>query len=63
MKEHESTKEELIQFVESLNQEQFSKLESFFDNLPKLNKKMELKCGKCGFDHSIEMEGLESFFG
>lgn len=60
---HESTKEELIQFVESLNQEQFSKLESFFDNLPKLNKKMELKCGKCGFDHSIEMEGLESFFG
>jgi hypothetical protein len=59
----ESTKEELVQFVESLNQEQFSKLETFFDNLPSLNKKMEIKCSKCGFDHSIEMEGLESFFG
>jgi citrate lyase gamma subunit len=60
---YESSKEELTQFVESLNQNQFSKLEEFFDNLPTLNKKMELKCGKCGFNHSIEIEGLESFFG
>jgi citrate lyase gamma subunit len=60
---YESSKEELTQFVESLNQDQFSKLEEFFDNLPTLNKKMELKCGKCGFNHSIEIEGLESFFG
>ena len=59
---HESTKEELTQFIESMNQEQFSKLENFFDTLPKLNKTMEMKCGKCGFDHTIEMESLESFF-
>ena len=59
---HETPKEELTQFIESLNQEQFEKLESFFNHLPTLNKKMEIKCGKCGFDHSIEMEGLESFF-
>jgi hypothetical protein len=58
----ETSKEELVQFIESLNQEQFSKLEDFFNNLPVLNKKMEIKCPKCGFDHSIEMEGLESFF-
>ena len=25
--------------------------------------KRTLKCSKCGFDHSIQMEGLESFFG
>jgi hypothetical protein len=59
---YESTKEELMQFVESLNQEQFSKLESFFDNLPTLNKTMDIKCPKCGFDHSVEMDGIESFF-
>ena len=59
---YESTKEELMQFVESLNQEQFSKLESFFDNLPTLNKTMDIKCSKCGFDHSVEMDGIESFF-
>jgi hypothetical protein len=58
----ETPKEELLQFIESLNQDQFSKLEEFFNTLPSLNKKIEIKCGKCGFDHSIEMEGLESFF-
>ena len=58
----ETSKEELTDFVESLNQEQFGRLEEFFNNLPKLNKKIDLKCGKCGFDHAISMEGLESFF-
>lgn len=60
---NESTPKELMEFVESLNQEQFSRIESFFDNLPKIVKKVEMKCGKCGFDHSIEIEGLQSFFG
>ena len=60
---NETPKEELMQFLESLNQDQFSKLEEFFNNLPKLNKKLEIKCSKCGFDHTIAMEGLESFFG
>jgi hypothetical protein len=58
----EVTRKELTDFVESLNQEQFGRLEEFFNNLPKLNKKIDLKCGKCGFDHAISMEGLESFF-
>jgi hypothetical protein len=53
---------ELIEFVESLNQEQFVKLEEFFNNLPVLNKNVEMKCSKCGFDHNIPVEGLESFF-
>jgi hypothetical protein len=60
---HETPKSELLQFIESLNQEQFTKLEEFFNTLPTMNRKLEIKCGKCGFDHSIEMEGLESFFG
>lgn len=59
----ESTPQELSEFVESLNQEQFSKLEKFFDNLPKIRKDLQIKCDKCGFDHSITVEGLENFFG
>lgn len=59
----ESTEAELIEFVESLNREQFAKIEEFFDNLPKLNKKIEITCSKCSFEHTIEVEGLESFFG
>jgi hypothetical protein len=54
---------ELVEFVESLNQEQFEKIEQFFSDLPKLNKKVEHTCNKCGFNHVIEVEGLENFFG
>lgn len=59
----ESEPAEMIEFVESLNQEQFTRLEEFFLNLPKLNKRVEMDCKKCGFHHTIDVEGLESFFG
>jgi len=59
----ESTREELVEFIESLNTEQFAKIEEFFENLPTLNKTIEMNCSKCGFHHKIEVEGLESFFG
>jgi hypothetical protein len=60
---NESTPQELMEFVESLNQDQFVKLEKFFDTIPKIKKDVEIKCNKCGFDHSITVEGLENFFG
>jgi urease gamma subunit len=59
----ETTKEELVQFIESLNTEQFAKIEDFFTNMPRLNKKIDMTCSKCGFHHTIEVEGLEDFFG
>lgn len=59
----ESSPKELIEFVESLNQKQFSKIEDFFSNLPKIQKTIEMKCTRCGFEHKLEVEGLESFFG
>jgi len=54
---------ELIEFIESLNQDQFSKIEEFFNNMPKLDKTIEMTCKKCKFHHKINVEGLESFFG
>lgn len=58
----ESTPQELLQFVESMNQEQFERVENFFNNLPKIRKVMNLTCSKCGFNHTIPVEGLEDFF-
>ena len=58
----EVTREEIVEFIESLNQHQFAKIEEFFANLPKLEKRIEMKCSKCGFEHNINVEGLESFF-
>ena len=60
---HEAQPGEMLEFVEGMNQEQFSKIENFFDNLPKLKETVEIVCSKCGFHHKIEVEGLESFFG
>ena len=54
---------EIVQFIESLNQQQFSKIEDFFANLPKIEKTIEMKCSRCGFEHKLDVEGLESFFG
>ena len=59
----ETEKSELIEFLESLSQDQFKKIEDFFNNLPKMNKTLEPVCPKCGFKHTIKLEGLESFFG
>lgn len=58
----ETTKEELLQFIEQLSQSQFEKIENFFSNLPKMKKKIGMTCSKCGFIHNMEVEGLENFF-
>jgi hypothetical protein len=60
---NETNPGELIEFVESLNTDQFAKIEEFFSNLPKLNKRIQMTCKKCKFEHTIEVEGLDSFFG
>jgi hypothetical protein len=60
---HETTPQEMLEFVESLNAEQFKKIEEFFENLPKLKENVNITCSKCGYNHTIEVEGLENFFG
>jgi hypothetical protein len=59
---HEAQPGEMLAFVEGMNQEQFSKVENFFNNLPKLKETIDITCSKCGYQHNIEVEGLESFF-
>lgn len=59
---NETPKDELLEFLDSLTQQQFEKVEKHFENLPVLRKKVDIKCSKCGFDHSIDVEGIESFF-
>ena len=60
---HETPKEEIIEFLETLNTQQFNMVEEFFDTLPVIEKFVKVKCNKCGFDHEIEIRGLDNFFG
>lgn len=59
---NETPKHELEAFLETLTEKQFQKLEEFVDNIPKLKKQINVKCNKCGFDHKINIEGLDDFF-
>jgi hypothetical protein len=59
----DTPKEELVDFVDSLTREQFSQIQNFFENIPKLKKKLDFECGKCGYSDNIEVEGIQSFFG
>lgn len=56
------TKEELVEFVENLTEENYKKLERFIDNFPYFVVDLQHTCGKCGFDHKIEYTDFESFF-
>lgn len=56
------TKEELINFVESLTQNDLEKIQNFFNTLPKFKKDLSFKCGKCGYEENIVVEGIQNFF-
>ena len=58
----ESTKEELIEFVEGLTEKNYNKLEEFVDNTPTFSVKLEAKCPKCGFDHKVRYSDFYDFF-
>lgn len=62
-KKEDSTKEELSEFIDSLSQEQFQKLTSFFETMPKLKHTLNWKCAGCGCEEEVALEGLASFFG
>ena len=55
--------EELRAFVDSLNTEQFNKIQRFFQNAPAVYYETKTNCLKCNKDIDIELKGLANFFG
>ena len=58
----DTTEDELIDFIEGMQSKDLEKIKNFFDNMPKISKDLDFKCGKCGHEEKIIVEGLESFF-
>jgi hypothetical protein len=56
------SKEELLSFIENLQQSSLEKIQKFFDTLPKIKKDVHFECKKCGYSEDITVEGLGSFF-
>ena len=59
----ETSKGELVQFVEYLTEEAFDQIKEFFEQMPTLRHTIQYKCSKCGHTEPVTLEGLEDFFG
>lgn len=53
---------EFEDFLNSLNQDQFSRVLEFYQTMPKLAHTVEWTCETCGKKDSLRLEGMQSFF-
>jgi F420-dependent methylenetetrahydromethanopterin dehydrogenase len=53
--------EELDEFIDSLTQDQFATLQSFFETMPKLRHKVEITNPNTKVKSTITLEGLSDF--
>ena len=57
------TEKELDDFLDSLNSKQFTKINDFFETMPKLSYTAKYKCKTCEEEKETTIAGLQSFFG
>lgn len=57
-----STREELISFIDSLSRQHMQKIESFIQNLPKVEHTVEFECEHCKAKNTHTIRGVQSFF-
>lgn len=58
----DATEQEQVDFIESLNRESMEKIENFFKTSPKVVLEDNVKCKKCGYEHTLHEENLLDFF-
>jgi hypothetical protein len=56
------SQEELMDFIDNLQQKDLEKIQEFFDTAPKIKKDIQFKCHKCNYEENIVVEGLQNFF-
>lgn len=56
------TKQEVIDFVESLSQNMFQKIANFFQEMPSIKHDVNFACTKCGENNKYIMRGIQDFF-
>jgi hypothetical protein len=56
------TPKELEEFISTMTEEQFKKVQDFFNTMPKIKHTVNFKCVDCKFEDTLEVEGLQNFF-
>ena len=59
----DSTKKELMDFVEQMNTKQFQDVQEFFDSMPKLRHEITVVNPKTKVENIVALSGLNDFFG
>jgi ribosomal protein L44E len=54
--------DEMQEFVENLNTQQFNKITKVLLNVPYVGLDLKYKCTECGHEHNLELKGLIDFF-
>jgi hypothetical protein len=57
------TQQEIVDFLEGFNSQQFQKIESFFETMPKLEHKVEVVNPETKVESEVTLTGLSNFFG
>ena len=58
----DSTKEEIEEFIDSMQQKDLEKFKDFFDKMPEIKKDVKFKCPVCNYEEEITIKGMQNFF-
>lgn len=62
MSSKDFSKEQMIEFIDGLTEEQMNKIETFTGKMPSFAVSANKTCNKCGFEHNIVYRDFVSFF-
>jgi hypothetical protein len=58
----DSSREEMEEFIDNLQQKDLEKFKDFFDTMPEIKKDVHFKCPKCAYEEDIAIKGMQNFF-
>ena len=58
----DTTKQELTDFVDNLQQKDLEKIKVFFDTFPEVKKDVSFECPRCHYKEDIAIKGMQNFF-
>lgn len=58
----DSTREELVDFIDSMTTQQFETISAFVNDMPTLKEEVKFKCVQCDTENTKLLEGIDDFF-
>jgi hypothetical protein len=58
----DESKEEVINFIDSMTSEQFEMVTEFVQNMPAVSKEIDFTCVSCKHENKRTLRGMDDFF-